>query len=201
MAERDIWEDRRRSYEAEYFQRRERELIQKMRERAAREAQRKELAEQTGVADEDILRRLEELGYTRDTVTLLHLVPLLHVAWIDGSVSPAERERILEVARLRGVEPGSPAYQQLQGWLDQRPAEGFFEDALRLIGDLLQALPDEERERSRTDLVEYSAAIARASGGILGLGSKVSSAEREVLNRIAREIERAHEGAAKQVVR
>lgn len=201
MAERDIWEDRRRSYEAEYFQRRERELIQKMRERAAREAQRKELAEQTGVADEDILRRLEELGYTRDTVTLLHLVPLLHVAWIDGSVSPAERERILEVARLRGVEPGSPAYQQLQGWLDQRPAEGFFEDALRLIGDLLQALPDEERERSRTDLVEYSAAIARASGGILGLGRKVSRAEREVLNRIAREIERAHEGAAKQVVR
>lgn len=201
MAERDIWEDRRRSYEAEYFQRRERELIAKMRERAAREAQRKELAEQTGVADEDILRRLEELGYTRDTVTLLHLVPLLHVAWIDGSVSAAERERILEAARLRGVEPGSAAHQQLESWLDHRPAEGFFEDTLRLIGDLLQALPDEEREQSRTDLVEYSAAIARASGGILGLGGKVSSAERELLDRIAREIERAHAGAAKQVVR
>src|SRR5690606_11858988 len=153
MAERDIWEDRRRSYEAEYFQRRERELIEKMRERARREKERQELAERAGVADEEILRQLEELGYTRDTVTLVHLVPLLHVAWIDGRVSDAERERILEVARIRGVEPGSEAYRQLEGWLERRPAEGFFEDTLRLIGDLLQALPDEERERSRQDLV------------------------------------------------
>jgi hypothetical protein len=201
MAERDIWEDRRRSYEAEYFQRRERELIDKMRERAAREAQRKELAESVGVSDDDVLRGLEELGYTRDTVTLLHLVPLLHVAWIDGSVSQAERDRILEVARLRGVERGSTAHRELEGWLARRPAEGFFEDTLRLIGNLLQVLPDAERDRSRQDLVEYSAAIARASGGLLGLGTKVSREERELLDKIARQIEQAHASASKQVVR
>jgi hypothetical protein len=201
MADRDIWEDRRRSYEAEYFQKRERELIEKMRARAAQQAQLEALAERTGVADEAVLKQLEELGYTRDTVTLLHLVPLLHVAWIDGSVSAAEREGILEAALLRGVEAGSAAHRQLEGWLDRRPPEGFFEDTLRLIGSLMQALPEAERSRSRADLVQYSTAIARASGGILGLGGKVSAAEQAVLDRIAREIEAAHAGASKQVVR
>jgi len=201
MADRDIWEDRRRSYEAEYFQRRERELIEKMRARAAREAERKGLAEETGIADAQVLAELDALGYTRDTVALVHLVPLLHVAWIDGSVSTAEREQILEAARLRGVEPGSAAHGQLESWLAARPPEGFFEDTLRLIGHLLQALPEAERSRSRDDLVHYSAAIARASGGILGLGSKVSADEQRVLDRIAQEIEVAHPGATKQVVR
>jgi len=201
MADRDPWEERRRSYEAEYFKRREQELIEKMRVRNARESERKELAERVGVADEDLLRQLEELGYTRDTVKLLHLVPLLHVAWIDGSVSQAERERIVEAAQIRGVETGSAAHRQLESWLERRPPEGFFEDTLRLIGDLLQALPDAERARSRQDLVEYSAAIARASGGLLGLGSKVSREESALLDRIAREIEQAHAGASKKVVR
>lgn len=200
MADRDIWNERRRSYEAEYFQRREREIIEQMRARASRQAEREGLAEQVGVADEEVLAGLQDLGYTRETVTLLHLVPLLHVAWIDGSVTPAERDSILEIARLRGVAEGSPAHRQLVGWLDARPAEGFLEDTLRLIGDLLAALPEAERQKSRSDLVAYSTAIARASGGILGL-NKISAEEQSLIERIAGELEKAHAGATKQVVR
>jgi len=201
MADRDLWDERRRSYESEYFQRRERELLEKMRERGRREREAKELAEPVGVSDDEILKELHDLGYTRETVTLLHLVPLLQVAWIDGAVSSAERAGILEAAKLRGVEESSPAYRQLLGWLDKKPLDGFFEDTLRLIGNLLAIMPESESAKHKADLLSYSNAIARASGGILGLGSKVSTAEQEAIDRIAREISTAHPSAVGRVVR
>src|SRR5262249_47638727 len=119
MAERDLWDERRRSHEAGNIQRRESEAIEKMRGRAHRpRARTRELAEQyhlghaTGISDDEILKELHDLGYTQETVILAHLVPLLQVAWIDGSVSGPERAGILEAARLRGVEENTPAYRQ-----------------------------------------------------------------------------------------
>lgn len=200
MAVRDLWDERRRSYESEYFQRRERELVAKMRERAALEAEEQEMGELLGVSEDEILSALHDLGYTRETVTLLHLVPLLQVAWVDGSVSAEERAGILEAARARGVEESSPANRQLVSWLESRPPEGFFEDNLRLIGHLLEVETPEQQARSRESLLAYANAIARASGGILGLGSKVSADEQAVLERIARTIESAHGAAARQVL-
>lgn len=201
MAERDLWDERRRSYESEYFQRRERELIEKMRARTRELAQEHQLGEATGISDDEVLKALHDLGYTRETVTLVHLVPLLQVAWIDGSVSAAERAGILEAARLRGVEESTPAYRQLVSWLDQRPLDGFFEDTLRLIGNLLAAMPEEARAKAKTTLLAFANAVAEASGGILGIGGKVSADERAVIERIAREMEAAHAAAVKQVVR
>lgn len=201
MVDRDLWDERRRSYESEYFQRRERELIERMRARTRELAEVHELREAAGISDDEVLKALHDLGYTRETVTLVHLVPLLHVAWIDGSVSPAERAGILEAARLRGVEESTPAYRQLVSWLDKKPLDGFFEDTLRLIGNLLAVMPDEDRARARTTLLAFALAIAEASGGILGLGRKVSDEERAVIDRIAREMEASHGAAAKQVVR
>jgi len=201
MADRDLWDERRRSYESEYFQRRERELIEKMRARARELAEAHEMGQATGISDDEVLKALHDLGYTRETVTVIHLVPLLQVAWADGSVSAAERAGILEAARLRGVEESSPAYRQLVGWLDQKPLDGFFEDSLRLIGDLLSAMGDDARVKARTTLLAFALAIAEASGGILGVGPKVSKEERTVIDRIAREIEAAHGAAVKQVVR
>ena len=201
MADRDLWDERRRSYESEYFQRRERELIEKMRARARELAEEHQMGQATGISDDDVLAALHDLGYTRETVTLVHLVPLLQVAWIDGSVSAPERAGILEAARLRGVEESTPAYRQLIGWLDKRPLDGFFEDTLRLIGNLLAAMPDGARAKAKTTLLAYANAIADASGGILGFGNKVSDDERAVIDRIAREMETAHVAAVKQVVK
>lgn len=200
MAERDLWDERRRSYESEYFQRRERELIEKMRARARELAEEHHLQRATGITDDEVLKALHDLGYTQETVILAHLVPLLQVAWIDGSVSSAERAGILEAARLRGVEENTPAYRQLVGWLDKKPLDGFFEDTLRLIGNLLAAMPEDARVKAKTTLLAFANAIAEASGGILGLGSKVSAEERAVLDRLAAEMEKAHAGAVKQVV-
>jgi hypothetical protein len=162
-----------------------------MRQHAEGEAERRRLGEQAGVADEGILQDLQALGYTAETVTLLHVVPLVQMAWAEGNVSDRERDLIVEAARARGVEPGSAADRQLASWLTRRPSEDFFEKTLRTIGAILQAQPPETRAASEKDLLSYCTAIAAASGGIMGFRT-VSDEERQILERISREFEKAH---------
>jgi hypothetical protein len=195
MTGRDRFADRGRALEDEYFRKREQELIEKLRSRAAAEAERHRLGEQAGVADEEILQDLQDLGYTPETVMLLHLVPLVQMAWADGGVSDRERALIVEAARARGVEAGSPADSKLAEWLRSRPSEQLFERTLRAIRAFLEARPAVEREASRSELLSYSTAIASASGGVLGFGA-VSAEERALLARLSSELERAH-GPAK----
>jgi hypothetical protein len=196
MADKEFLGDRRRIQEEEYFQRREQELIAKLHQRGDQHAARKLLIERAGVADEEILRDLEALGYTPESVMLLHLVPLLQVAWAEGGVSDRERTLIVEAARARGIEAGSPADEQLARWLTTRPADEVFEKSLRLVGAILQARPEQERQDSERDLLAYSTAIASASGGILGFG-KVSADEERVLARISQELERTRSARAR----
>jgi hypothetical protein len=189
VADKEFLGDRRRIQEEEYFQRQEQELIAKLHQRGREEATRRVMAERTGVVDQEILQELETLGYTPETVMLLHLVPLLQVAWADGGVSDRERALIIEAARAGGIQTDSDADRQLATWLATPPSADFFERTLRLIGTILRARPLEEREAVQHDLASYCRAIAAASGGILGLG-KVSPEEQRVLARISQEIER-----------
>jgi hypothetical protein len=177
MSERDAFAKRGRSLEEEYFRKNEQELIEKLRRRAAAEAELQQLGENAGVADEEILKHLRELGYTPETVMLLHLVPLVQMAWAEGGVSDRERELIVEAARARGVEAGSPADRQLAEWLTSRPSEQLFDQSLRAVRAFLQARPAEEREASQRDLLADLTAIASASGGLFGFGA-VSPEER-----------------------
>ncbi|HMX27796.1 MAG TPA: hypothetical protein PKC13_19550, partial [Blastocatellia bacterium] len=94
MSDKDIFSERERGMETEYFLKREQELIAKMRERVAREEERRQMAEAIGVADEEVLEALQDLGYHADTVKLLSVIPLVQVAWAEGGVSDAERELI-----------------------------------------------------------------------------------------------------------
>jgi hypothetical protein len=194
VSDKELFGDRRRSREEEYFRRQEKELIEKLQQRGREEATRRRMAERTGVADEELLRDLQALGYTPETVMLLHLVPLLQMAWAEGSVSDRERDLIIEAARARGIDKDSPADHQLTAWLASRPSDELFEKTLRAVGTILQARPPEEREASQLDLLSRLTAIASASGGILGFG-KVSPQEAQVLARISEEMERAHGGA------
>lgn len=189
MVDKDAFAERGRSLEEEYFRRKEKEVIEKMRRKAEADDQRKRLGEQAGLADEEVLRDLQELGYTADTVMLLHLVPLIQTAWAEGGVSQKERDLIVKAARARGVEAGSTADGQLNRWLAQRPSDDLFEKTLRAIRTILQAQSPEARAASERDLVSLAAAIASASGGIVGFGA-VSEEERQILARIRSELEK-----------
>jgi len=86
-----------RSREEEYFRRKDRELVEKMRQAAESDASRQAMEQTTGIHDPVLLQELEALGFTPDTVSLLPLVPIVQVAWAEGGVSENERKLIVEI--------------------------------------------------------------------------------------------------------
>ena len=202
MTNKDAFSDRRRALEDEYFRKKDKALIEKMRRRILLEVERRKMARAIGAADDETLRDLQEMGYTPDMLMLLHLVPLVQVAWAEGRVTRNERGLIFEVARLRGIKEDSPAFKRLVGWLDQRPSEAFFEKTLKIITALIEALPPDRRKADKQDLVAYCVKVAEASGnflGLVGLTSKVCSEEQELLKRIAAVLEPGRKIGAVQV--
>jgi hypothetical protein len=189
VTDRDAFDDRRRGLEEEYFHRKEKELVDKMRRHAEQESERRRLGEQAGVASEEILNDLQELGYTAETVMLLHLVPLIETAWAEGGVTARERELIVQAARSRGIDAGTTADRQLTALLAERPAKEFFDKTLRAISAILQAQSPEVREKTGRDLLSLATAIAASSGGIMGFRA-VSDEERQILAHISEELAR-----------
>jgi hypothetical protein len=183
-----------------YFHKKEKELIEQILTLAAKQAERQELAEVMGIADEEILATLQEMGYTRDTVRLLYLVPLVQVAWASGSVTPREREMVLRLCEWRGVEKDSPAWKLLNSWLDERPSDQFFLRTLRIIRHLLDFHTVKQRVASRTDLISFCIRIATASGGFLGVSSKISEGEQMALDQIVEELTRKNPEATRQII-
>ena len=103
-----------------------RELIEKMRQAAKADRARGELDQKTGLRDPALLKELQDLGFTPDTVVLLPLVPMLEVAWAEGGITPAERDLLVQFARGRGVVDDSVAGQQLSAWMTHPPDPSVF---------------------------------------------------------------------------
>jgi hypothetical protein len=172
-----------RSREDEYFRRKDRELVEKMRKAAAENLGRQQLEAQTGIHDPALLQELEALGFTPETVSLLPLVPIVQVAWAEGGVSEAERELILQFARERRIEPQSAAGRQLTAWLESRPSDEVFARATRLIRAMIDNPALDRTDLGIEDLIHHCEEIAAASGGVLGF-HKISAEERTLLGQI-----------------
>jgi hypothetical protein len=200
MSDAPILNDLRKAKEGEYFHKREQQLIEKMRQRVLQEQERQDLAEFFFVEDTAILDDLQELGYSRETIFLLFLVPVIHVSWIDGSVTEKEREALIEIARERGMEKGSRGESMLLDWLNNRPSDEFFEKTLRLIRQILRTRPKPVRLIRENTLAHYCNVVANASGGILGFG-KVSAAQQELIEKITSESQQIHPTATARVIR
>jgi hypothetical protein len=183
MSEGDFLDDRRRASEDEYFRKKDRELVEKMRAAAAADRAKNELSASTGLSDPALLAELAALGFTPETVSVLPLVPIVEMAWAEGGVTAAERTLLVTLARSRGIAEGSPADRQLAEWLSRQPSPAVFERATRLIRAMLDTGSSADGTLTADELIKYSESIAAASGGILGLG-KVSADERATLARI-----------------
>jgi len=200
MAEKDKFAQREHWLEEEYFGRKNQELIEKLRERREREADRQKMAEMMGVDDQEVLEALQDLGYTSETIMLLHIVPLVEVAWAEGGAADREREMIFKIAKARGVQPGSVAHEMLSHWLENKPSERFFENSLRAIRVIFDLLPEDQRKAGRRDLISYCAQIASAvSSGIFGPGG-ISDDERALIAHIAAEIGQGREETVRRVI-
>jgi hypothetical protein len=186
--DRDMFKERGRSFEEEYFRKYETQLIEKLRERARLEEIAEALAVKLQVDNPELLRRIMALGVTLDTAAAFLLAPLVQVAWAEGAVTTRERQAVLDVATTRGVEKGSPAYAQLGQWLRERPEDAVFDAAIEAIKTGLSVLTAAEQAERTKRIVDACRQVAEASGGlgkVLGLGSSVSGEEEALLEAIA----------------
>ena len=87
MTDHDSLGERGRALEEEYFRRKDRELIEKMRQASAAEEARGEMRRRTGLDDPALLKELQDVGFTPETVGLLPLVPALEIAWAEGEIT------------------------------------------------------------------------------------------------------------------
>jgi hypothetical protein len=99
MADDDPGRKRGRTSEDEYFARRDRELIETERRKAADAAELRRLGEAFGLSDEDLLAELRAEGFGPSHVALVHVLPALEVAWSDGAAGKAEGELLKEQLR------------------------------------------------------------------------------------------------------
>lgn len=200
MSEKDAFAQREHWLEEEYFRKRNQELLDQIHQQQELEMEREHMAEAIGVHDPDLLGALQKLGFHEDTLQLLHLVPLIQVAWAEDSIAEYERDRILQFAFIHGIKPGTTTFQQLTKWLLEKPSEQFFESSLHAIGIVFESLPPEQREISRKNLISYCNQIAASVGRrLLGL-PEIPKEERMIIAHIAEEIGRGREGTVKQVV-
>lgn len=187
MSDHDAFAKRGRALEEEYFRKKDRELIEKIRQAGATEQARKELGRKAGLDDPQLVQELQDLGFTPDTVGLLPLMPIIQMAWAEGGITKAERELILRLAKSRGIEAGSAADRQLTEWITHQPAEAVFARATRLIRAMLDSGSAQTGSLNADDLVKYCEEIASASGGMLGIG-RISAEERALLSSIAADL-------------
>ena len=183
MTDKDIFAERGRSLEDDYFRKKDRELIDKMKQAAQADQSRRELGERSGLKDPDLLKDLQDLGFTPDTLALLPLVPVIQMAWAEGGITAAERTLILDLARQRGIASGTAAGRQLEEWMNTRPDASVFARATRLIRAMLDSGHD-SGIMSADEVVKQAENIAYASGGILGL-ARVSQEEKAILASLA----------------
>jgi site-specific DNA-cytosine methylase len=198
MLEKDTFAELRHSQEEKYFIQKEQELIKQLRRRIGLENELENISHTKEVVTEELLRDLQELGYTRKTLSLLHIVPLVYVAWSEGFVTDRERQLIFSISRARGIEENSAAESKLKAWLEESPTEEFFQKSLGIIQTVLHALPPEEEAVEKLELVKECRQVAEVSRNLLEYWGAITPSEQEAINHVAEELEREHYTIAKQ---
>ena len=179
----DTLEDRGRALENQFFDKENKDKLAAMKNKLDAQTSREELRKASGMSDDAVLDKLVTLGLKANTIAALSLVPLIAVAWADGSIQDNERTAILQGAHGKGLEQGTDGYELLQTWLAKRPSEDLFSAWESYIKALASQLNDEQNRLLKNQIVGFAKMVAAAAGGILGFG-KVSGAEEKILERI-----------------
>lgn len=178
------------SLEEEFFRREDQRLLARVRELREAETARETLSKATGINDAAVLDRLMALKIQPEIIAALRIVPLVAVAWADGSLDEKEREAVLSGAQEAGIPADSPAYTLLEAWLKRRPEPYLLAAWTTLVQGMSASLSGAEVEKLKASLMERVRRVAGASGGVLGLGSKVSKQEAAVLETLSKAFER-----------
>jgi len=128
----------------------------------------------------DLSDRVRELGFAGEAERVFDLLPLVHVAWADGSIQPGERAAILRLLTVRGFGPGK-AFTTMEALLEKQPSGEYLEESLEVLRELLEDKPQQART-----VVGLCIMVAEAAGGLFNLFNPVSKEEVAAIETIAK---------------
>jgi tellurite resistance protein len=166
-----------------YFAAQDQEARRRLRDKLAGNAagleEQQRIAQSMGTSDVSVAEKVKALGFDGDSARVFDLVPLIHVAWADGSVQRGERAAIFKVLQKRGIEQDSEASRTIASLLEERPSDGWMRQSLAVLRELTGGIGDRSQE-----IVDLCIGVATASGGLLGLGKKIDADERVLIEEI-----------------
>jgi hypothetical protein len=135
----------------------------------------------------DIPATLAKLGIDEKDHRVLALLPLVHIAWADGTLQRAERNLIVKTAREMGwLDGGGEAV--LERWLAAAPTEEEIELGTQLLDHLARAdgeIADQYGDDQLRHLLLLCEDVGRAAGRMFGLRDGRSDEELRALEKIA----------------
>ena len=176
--------DSRKALEEAFFARENAKLRQQLRDLDNTKQKKAALAAASGITNDAVLEKLAALNISSETVAALALVPLIAIAWSDGSIDAKERTAVLAKAQEEGVSQGNVSHELFERWLSERPPANLlatWTDYVRALGETMSA---EDRRFFKGRVLDRARGVAEAAGGFLGIG-KVSAHEQKVLDELA----------------
>ena len=173
----EILGQRRKALEDSFFALRDRELMEKLKE----EIKKEELAGTCGINDPEVLDALRKADISSETIAALSLIPVIAVAWADGTLSPQERDAIFSATATAGIKADSVCRQLLDSWLSEAPGPELVDAWKGYIRSLAETTSSAAMETLRDNVLSHAHKIATAAGGILGVGS-ISHKEQAVID-------------------
>ncbi|MGG5821436.1 hypothetical protein [Falsiroseomonas sp. HW251] len=167
-----------------FFAHQDEVLLERLRAEARDMERRQLLAAASGITDQAVLQHWVDLGLTAHSLAALSLLPLLMVAWADGSLDPREAEAVKEAAQAGGLRDSPEAAALLDAWLARPPGpemEKAWQDYVRALAPTMSA---EAREALHRETIGRARRVAETAGGFLGFGNRVSDSERRMLERL-----------------
>ncbi len=189
MSDNDTFRAREKALEDLFFDKQNRELIERHREERKHLEERAALEQATGIEDEQVLDDMLSINVTAESLSALRLYPMVVVAWADKSMDERERRAILRAAHKSGIDEGSAAAELLTSWMLHQPGEEVHTAWCEFIESLRGALSPEAFETLRKQIFLQVRDVSEAAGGFLGLAS-ISAAEEVAIS----DLEKVFEG-------
>ena len=181
----DPFKQREIALEEAFFKERDRQLMAKLRGELAALEEKSKVAHVTGIVEDHVLTSLVQAGVRAETLAAVLLIPLVEVAWCDGSVAAEERDAVLNAAVGQGIHPDSASYGLLKHWLDERPDPRIITAWKEYVHELARITPKETIAAMKKHMVDRSHRVAAAAGGFLGLAT-ISKHEHAKIDELAK---------------
>ncbi|HMO12554.1 MAG TPA: hypothetical protein PKD64_03110 [Pirellulaceae bacterium] len=177
----DSLHERGKALEDRFFQERDKLLLEKMREEFENRTAREALSGACGITDEQVLNDLLHNQITAETLTAISIVPLVAVGWADDTLEPKEIDAILRATHDIGIKEGTNTFELVRSWLKNKPDQELLDTWKKYVVALRSKLPESSFEQLKSNVIGRARGVAQSAGGFLGLGSKISSVEKQVL--------------------